>query len=75
MTLTKPGTVASPAISAPESGFYTWVWSIDKAKEGGNGKYLTGSFPGSARTGSGNVGGAIPAGSCLARGPEAREAR
>lgn len=45
LTLTHPGTYVSPgALVAPASGFYTWVWSIDKQKQGENAKYLTGSF-------------------------------
>lgn len=44
ITLTKPGTVTSPGIEAPESGFYTWVWSIDKTKQSATAKYLTNSF-------------------------------
>ena len=45
LTLTGAGAYTSPGtISAPESGFYTWVWQIDKAAQGGNARYLTGSF-------------------------------
>lgn len=45
LTLTRPGGYQSPGtIRAPEAGFYTWVWSIDKEKQGANAKYLTGSF-------------------------------
>lgn len=45
MMLTGAGSYASPGtIVAPESGFYTWVWSIDKAAHGENAKYLTDSF-------------------------------
>lgn len=45
LALTKPGTVTSPGtLTASESGFYTWVWQIDKQKQGENGKYLTDSF-------------------------------
>ncbi len=45
LTLTHPGTYVSPgALVAPASGFYTWVWSIDKQKQGENAKYLTDSF-------------------------------
>ncbi|WP_336992423.1 hypothetical protein [Leucobacter sp. VD1] len=45
LTLTHPGNYVSPGtLTAPESGFYTWVWKIDKGKQGGNAKYLTGSF-------------------------------
>ena len=39
VTLTGAGSYTSPGtITAPESGFYTWVW------QGANGKYLTRSF-------------------------------
>ncbi|MGO1316180.1 MAG: hypothetical protein ACTMIR_03965, partial [Cellulomonadaceae bacterium] len=45
VTLTGAGSYTSPGtIIAPESGFYTWVWSIDKAAHGENAKYLTDSF-------------------------------
>lgn len=45
VTLTGAGSYTSPGtITAPESGFYTWVWQIDKTTQGGNSKYLTGSF-------------------------------
>lgn len=45
MTLTGPGSFKSPGtIVAPESGFYTWVWSIDKEAQGQYTKYLTDSF-------------------------------
>ncbi|WP_185715074.1 hypothetical protein [Gulosibacter macacae] len=45
LTLTGPGNYTSPGtITAPESGFYTWVWSIDKDPQGDNAKYLTDSF-------------------------------
>ena len=45
VVLTGPGYYTSPGtITAPESGFYTWVWAIDKNAQGANGKYLTGSF-------------------------------
>lgn len=45
VTLTGAGSYTSPGtIVAPESGFYTWVWSIDKAAHGENAKYLTDSF-------------------------------
>lgn len=45
MTLTGAGSYTSPGtIIAPESGFYTWVWSIDKDTHGANAKYLTDSF-------------------------------
>lgn len=45
LKLTHPGNYVSPGtLVAPESGFYTWVWKIDKSKQGGNAKYLTDSF-------------------------------
>ncbi|WP_248700385.1 LPXTG cell wall anchor domain-containing protein [Microbacterium azadirachtae] len=45
LTLTHPGAYVSPGtLVAPSSGFYTWVWSIDKQKQGENVKYLTDSF-------------------------------
>lgn len=45
VSLTGAGIYASPGtITAPASGFYTWVWAIDKATQGSSGKYLTGSF-------------------------------
>lgn len=45
LTLTKPGTYESPGtLTAPTSGFYTWVWKIDKSAQGQYGKYLTDSF-------------------------------
>ncbi len=45
VTLTGAGSYTSPGtIMAPESGFYIWVWAIDKNAQGGNGKYLTDSF-------------------------------
>lgn len=45
LTLTGAGTYEAPeSITAPESGFYTWVWQIDKSAQGEYGKYLTGSF-------------------------------
>ena len=45
VTLTAPGNYTSPGtIVAPESGFYTWVWSIDKTAQGESAKYLTDSF-------------------------------
>ncbi len=45
LTLTKPGDYVSPGtLTAPESGFYTWVWKIDKQQQGENAKYLTDSF-------------------------------
>lgn len=45
VTLTGAGSYTSPGtIIAPESGFYTWVWAIDKDAHGENAKYLTDSF-------------------------------
>jgi len=45
VTLTGAGAYTSPGtIIAPSSGFYTWVWRIDKDEQGENGRYLTGSF-------------------------------
>lgn len=45
VTLTGAGSYTSPGtIIATESGFYTWVWSIDKDAQGQNAKYLTDSF-------------------------------
>ncbi len=45
VTLTGAGSYTSPGtIIAAESGFYTWVWAIDKAAHGANAKYLTDSF-------------------------------
>lgn len=45
VALTGPGSYTSPGtITAPESGFYTWVWAIDKTAQGETGKYLTDSF-------------------------------
>lgn len=45
VTLTGAGTYTSPGtLRAPASGFYTWVWRIDKNAQGQYGKYLTGSF-------------------------------
>ena len=45
VTLTGAGSYTSPGtIVAPESGVYTWVWSIDNAAHGENAKYLTDSF-------------------------------
>lgn len=45
LTLTHPGNYVSPGtLTAPESGFYTWVWKIDKNAQGENAKYLTDSF-------------------------------
>ncbi|GAA1318226.1 hypothetical protein ACFSWE_07675 [Leucobacter albus] len=45
VALTGAGSYTSPGtIRAAESGFYTWVWQIDKHAQGGNAKYLTDSF-------------------------------
>lgn len=45
LVLTGAGSYTSPGTTtAPSSGFYTWVWSIDKNTQGQNAKYLTGSF-------------------------------
>jgi len=45
LTLTGPGNYRSPGtILAPESGFYTWVWRIDKQQQGDNARYVTESF-------------------------------
>lgn len=45
VTLTGAASYTSPGtIIAPESGFYTWVWAIDKDAHGENAKYLTDSF-------------------------------
>ncbi|MBL3691079.1 hypothetical protein D3228_14515 [Leucobacter luti] len=45
LALTRPGSYTSPGtLTAPESGFYTWVWKIDRDAQGGNAKYLTDSF-------------------------------
>lgn len=35
---------SSGSLTATESGFYTWVWGIDQAAQGENGKYIRGSF-------------------------------
>jgi hypothetical protein len=44
LTLTGAGVYSAPeTITATESGFYTWVWAIDKTAQGENGKYLTDS--------------------------------
>ncbi|MGF3053701.1 hypothetical protein ACQUSY_07025 [Microbacterium sp. YY-03] len=44
LTLTGAGVYDVPAtITAPESGFYTWVWEIDKNAQGQYAKYLTDS--------------------------------
>lgn len=45
VTLTGAGSYTSPGtIIAPESGFYTWVWAIDKDVHVDHAKYLTDSF-------------------------------
>lgn len=45
LTLTGAGEYHAPeSITATESGFYTWVWRIDKSAQGANAMYLTGSF-------------------------------
>lgn len=45
LTLTGPGNYQSAGtIRAPESGFYTWVWRIDKQQQGDNARYVTESF-------------------------------
>ncbi|CEI28266.1 Putative uncharacterized protein [Propionibacterium freudenreichii] len=45
VTLTGVGSYISPGTTtAPESGFFTWVWAMDKTSQGINGKYLAGSF-------------------------------
>lgn len=45
LTLTGAGVHQAPeTITATASGFYTWVWQIDKAAQGEYAKYLTGSF-------------------------------
>ncbi len=45
LTLSGAGAYTSPGtIIAPESGFYTWVWQIDKAAQGDYGRYLTDSL-------------------------------
>lgn len=45
LALTGPGTYHSPGtILAPESGFYTWVWRIDKDQQGENARFVTESF-------------------------------
>ncbi|WP_294179736.1 hypothetical protein [uncultured Schumannella sp.] len=45
VVLTGPGSYTSlGTITAPASGFYTWVWAIDKTAQGQNAKYLTDSF-------------------------------
>jgi len=45
VVLTRAGSYTSPGtITAAESGFYTWVWMIDKDAHGTTAKYLTDSF-------------------------------
>lgn len=45
LTLAGAGDYSSAGtISAPSSGFYTWVWSIDKDAQGHLGRYLTGGY-------------------------------
>ena len=45
LALTGPGTYHSQGtILAPESGFYTWVWRIDKDQQGENARFVTESF-------------------------------
>lgn len=45
VTLTGAGSYTpAGSIIAPESGFYTWVWAIDKDAHGDHAKYLTDSF-------------------------------
>ncbi len=45
LTLDGAGSYVSPGnLRASASGFYVWVWRIDKSAQGQNGKYLTGSF-------------------------------
>ena len=45
VTLNGAGSYSSPGtITAPSSGFYTWVWRIDQAAQGDYARYLTGSF-------------------------------
>lgn len=45
LTLTRAGTYVSPGtLTATESGFYSWVWKIDKDQQGDQAKYLTESF-------------------------------
>lgn len=45
LELTGTGSYAAPeTITATESGFYTWVWQIDKRAQGDVAKYLTDSF-------------------------------
>lgn len=45
LTLAGAGDYTSAGtIAAPSSGFYTWVWQIDKSAQGDLGHYLTGSY-------------------------------
>jgi len=45
VTLTAAGTYTTAGtIRASSSGFYVWVWKIDKNAHGANAKYLTASF-------------------------------
>lgn len=45
VTLTGAGSITSPGtLRAPASGFYVWVWRIDKNSQGQYAQYLTGSF-------------------------------
>lgn len=36
--------MSAGTLTATESGFYTWVWGIDKEAQGDYGKYIRGSF-------------------------------
>jgi hypothetical protein len=45
LTLAGAGDYSSAgSISAPSSGFYTWVWAIDKDAQGELGRYLIGGY-------------------------------
>src|SRR6218665_4025350 len=45
LTLSGAGDYTSAgSITAPSSGFYTWVWQIDKDAQGDLGRYLAGSY-------------------------------
>ncbi len=45
LTLNSPGSYVSPStLRATRSGFYVWVWRIDKDTQGQYGTYLTSSF-------------------------------
>ncbi len=45
LTLTGSGSYSAPtSLRAPASGFYAWVWRIDKNAQGQYGQYLAGSF-------------------------------